>query len=272
MGIRKWQTVVRVLEVIFLIVFLPSPGPAADAGYQIGPGDVLRISVYDHPDLTTVARVDDQGRVTFPLVGQIEIGGQPAAAAAQLIATKLKGDYVVNPQVAVFIEEFRSKKVVIIGEVVRPGLYELSGPTTLLELISKAGGLTRGAGRSATVHRPQRETADQETTFTVSLAELFGSGRGAGNLALIDGDTVNVAKAGVVYVTGQVSRPAAYSLDSDMTVIKAITLAGGFTPLAAQGRIKIIRKIEGTEQVIDNVTLHDKLLPEDVMVIPESFF
>lgn len=266
----------RALATLFVLLMVPQFNAAlakeSDAGYQIGPGDVLRISVYDHPDLTLVTRVDDLGRIAFPLAGQIEIGGETVAAAAQLIAARLNGDYVVNPQVAVFVEEFRSKKVVIIGEVARPGLYELSGPTTLLELISKAGGLSRGAGRSATIHRQGKDADHPEKTFTVDIGDLFEAGRGVGDLPLVDGDTVSIAKAGVVYVTGQVSRPAAYNLEPGMTVIKAITMAGGFTQLAAQGRIKIIRKIDGSEQVFERVSLHEKLAADDVMVIPESFF
>jgi polysaccharide export outer membrane protein len=254
----------QLLVAIFLLL-MATALHAGDTGYQIGPGDVLRISVYDHPDLNTLARVDDQGSILFPLAGQVMVGGQTATDAARTIAARLNGDYVVNPQVTVFVEEFRSKKVVVLGEVVRPGVYELSGPTTLLELVSKAGGLTRGAGRSVTIHR----TSGQEHTFSVNLGETYN---GTFDLQLLDGDTVTVEKAGLVYVTGQVNRPAAYNLEPDMTVIKAVTMAGGFTALAAQGRIKIIRKIEGSERVLERVSLHDKLAPDDVMVIPESFF
>jgi len=268
----KHHKIAYTLAAFFFLVLLVSPALATDTGYQIGPGDVLKITVYDHPDLTTVARVDDLGGISFPLAGQIVIGGQTAAAAAQTITASLNGGYIVNPQVSVFIEEFRSKKVVIIGEVVRPGLYELSGPTTILELVSKAGGLTKGAGRSVTVHRSQQSANSREASFTVNLDEWLESGRGAGDLTLMDGDKVTVAKAGVVYVTGQVNRPAAYIIEPDMTVIKAVTMAGGFTPLASQGRIKIIRKIDGSEQVIEKVSLHEKVAAEDVMVIPESFF
>lgn len=182
----KHLKIAYTLAAIFFLVLLVGPVLATDTGYQIGPGDVLKISVYDHPDLTTVARVDDAGSIGFPLAGQIAIGGQTATAAAQTIAAVLNGGYIINPQVAVFIEKFRS--------------------------------------------------------------------------------------TGVVYVTGQVNRPAAYSVEPDMTVIKAVTMAGGFTPLAAQGRIKIIRKIDGSEQEIKRVSLHEKVAADDVIVIPESFF
>jgi len=258
----------RILALSALLLFVSWPVLAVDSGYQIGPGDVLRISVYDHADLTTQARVDDKGSITIPLAGQVKIDGQTASDAAQLIAARLNGDYIINPQVSVFIEEFRSKKVVVLGEVMRPGVYELNGPTTLLELVSKAGGLSKVAGQSATIHR----VAEKEHTFTVNIGELLDTKGRTSEVQLMDGDTVTIAKAGVVYITGQVNRPAAYSLEPDMTVIKAVTLAGGFTPLASEGRIKIIRKIGGSEQIFEKVSLHDKLAPDDVMVVPESFF
>ena len=157
----------------------------AESDYQIGPGDVLKITIYDHPDLTTVARVDNDGYILFPLAGRVRVGGLTTASASQTIAAKLGADYIVNPQVSIFVEEFRSR---------------------------------------------------------------------------------------VVYVTGQVNRPSAFTIEPDTTVIQAVTMAGGFTPLAAQGRIKIIRKINGVEKVFKKVPLHEKLMPGDVMVIPESFF
>lgn len=157
----------------------------AESDYQIGPGDVLKISIYDHPDLTTVARVDNDGYILFPLAGRVRVGGQSIASASQTVAAKLGADYIVNPQVSVFVTEFRSR---------------------------------------------------------------------------------------VVYVTGEVKRPSAFTVEPDTTVIQAITMAGGFTPLAAQGKIKILRKINGVEKVFKKVPFHEKLQPEDVMVVPESFF
>ena len=173
-----------ILSVLFLCLG-SAVAFGAESDYQIGPGDVLKITIYDHPDLTTVARVDNKGDILFPLAGAIRVGGLTTARASQAIATKLGAGYIVNPQASVFVEEFRSR---------------------------------------------------------------------------------------VVYVTGQVNRPSAFTVEPDTTVIQAVTMAGGFTPLAAQGKIKIIRKINGVEEVIKKVPLHEKLMPEDVMVIPESFF
>lgn len=245
---------------------------AANIDYQIGPGDVLKIDVYDHPDLSTVARVDTEGSIIFPLAGRVLVGSMTTAEAANAIANKLDGEYIINPQVSIFVEEFRSKKVVIMGEVIRPGLYELSGPTTLLELISTAGGLTRSAGQSATIRRTSTENSEKSKDVTVNVTELLNFGTESVDITLMDGDTITVDKAGVVYVTGQVSRPAAYPMEPGATVIKMVTMAGGFTPLAAQNKVKIIRKIDGKEHVLEKVSLYEVLQEDDVMVIPESFF
>ena len=178
----------RFIAIILSILFLflgAVLALGAESDYQIGPGDVLKITIYDHPDLTTVARVDNDGYILFPLAEKVRVGGLTAAGASQEIAKQLGADYIVNPQASVFVQEFRSR---------------------------------------------------------------------------------------VVYVTGQVNRPSAFTVEPDTTVIQAVTMAGGFTALAAQGKIKIIRKVKGIEQVLKNVPLHEKLMPEDVMVIPESFF
>jgi polysaccharide export outer membrane protein len=263
------RLIVIIVSLLFLTLWSAVAG-SAESDYQIGPGDVLKISIYDHPDLMTVARVDNEGFILMPLAGRVRVGGLTTSSASQTIAAELGADYIVNPQASVFVQEFRSKKVFIIGEVVRPGLYELSGPTTLLELVSKAGGLTRGAGHNATIRR-NGATGTAEKNIEVNIADLQ-SGPETVNILLMDGDSITIPKAAVIYVTGQVNRPSAFPVEPDITVIKAITMAGGFSPLAAQNKIKIIRKINGVEHVLEKVPLHEKLMPEDVMVIPESFF
>ena len=268
---NRHRFIVFIVSILFFSLWT-ALALGAESDYQIGPGDVLKITIYDHPDLMTVARVDNEGYILFPLAGRLRVGGLSTAAASRTIATKLDGEYIVNPQASVFVEEFRSKKVFIIGEVVRPGLYELSGPTTLLELVSKAGGLTRGAGRNATIRRILSSGGEGDKSIEVNIADLLQSGAESVDVPLMDGDSVTVTKAAVIYVTGQVNRPSAFTIEPDTTVIKVISMAGGFTPLAAQGKIKIIRKINGREQVLEKVPLHEKLMPEDVMVIPESFF
>ena len=121
--------------------------------YLVGPGDVLSISVYDNEDLTTKVRVSSSGTIVMPLLGQVEVQGATVNAITDKITRLLANGYLVNPQVNIFVEEYRSKKVVVLGNVRTPGLIELSGPTNFLELVSKAGGLEKDAGDTATIQR-----------------------------------------------------------------------------------------------------------------------
>ncbi len=256
-----------------MIVLAPAASFAADSEYRIGEGDVIKIEVYDHADLTSVARVSGEGVIHFPLIGQVRISGMTIPEVSQLLAEKLSDGYIVNPQISVFIEEFRSKKVTIMGQVNSPGLYELSGPTTLLELISKAEGLNREAGDYLTIRRSSPETGTGgEQMIPINLKDLLERGDTSLDIAIRDGDNVFVPKAGIIFVTGQVNRPDAYKLEKGETLIQAITMAGGFTNLASQKKVKIIRKVQGRESVLENVSMHTPILPGDVIVVPESFF
>lgn len=261
-----------ILPLLAVFLTLYTCAFAMQSEYRVGPGDILKVTVYDHPDLESTLRIDSDGRVLFPLVGQLDIGGTTTTEAADVIAKALSDDYVINPQVSVFIEDFHSKKVVIIGEVAKPGMYELSGPTTLLELISQAGGTRKDAGTAISIRRGASPGAPGGELIKVNLREILDMGQEAVDIPLIDGDTVTVPVAGMVYVTGEVKRPSAYRLEQGTTVIKAITMAGGFTELASRGKVTILRKVDGREEEYSRVPMNKALLPEDVIVVPESFF
>ncbi|PLX86057.1 MAG: periplasmic polysaccharide biosynthesis/export protein [Desulfuromonas sp.] len=264
-------------NIVFLslfLTFLLSAGSAlsAERGYRVGDGDVLKVTVYDHPDLTTTARISSSGTILFPLIGQLQVGGMTGEKVAGKISNYLEDGFIVNPQVYVFVEDFRSNKAIINGQVRKPGLYELSGPTALSELISKAGGLGAEAGDTITIKRKISSQGKEEKLLSVSLKSLMGEGNASLDIPIMDGDSVFVARAGIVYVTGQVTKPNAYTMDEKTSVIKAITMAGGFSELAAKGKVKIIRKVGGSERMLENVSMHMAVLPEDVIVVPESFF
>jgi len=261
------------LFLIFLTLLIGSqPILADEADYRVGDGDVLKVTVYGHPDLTTTVRVSGGGTITFPLVGLLEVKGLTVDQVAEKVGTSLSDGYIVNPQVSVFIEEFRSKRVTIIGQVEHPGLYELSGSTTLLELISKAGGLTKDFGNNATIHRKNGAGGEQEEIITIDLKNVLQNGAMALDVPILDGDSVVVAKAATFYVTGEVKKADAYKYEEGTTVIKAITMAGGFTNIAARGKVKVYRKINGKEHVAEKVSMDMPILPDDVIVVPESFF
>lgn len=242
--------------------------------YKIGEGDLLKISVYDHADLTTDARVSGEGKITFPLIGEVDVNGLTSNEVEKAIAKRLNPDYIIKPQVSVFIEEYKSKKVTVLGEFNKPGLVELRGNSTLLEVISGAGGITPNAGEMLYIQRKifrGGSGKNEDVTVTVELKKLLEEGNVGANVPVQDGDSIYVPRATFVYVSGEVKNPGAYKITKGLSVLKAITLAGGFTPKAWQGRTKIIRKDEKGEQTIP-ANMEDLVREDDVIVVPESFF
>ena len=260
----------RAFCLFLLCRLLLPPVPAVAEDYQIGPGDVLSITVYGYDELKTKARVSESGSIDFPLIGTVQVGGIKTSTAARKIEAMLADGYIVNPQVQIYIEEFKSKKVAALGPFNRPGLIELTGPTTLLELISKAGGLSKDAGDTITV------TSENGSIVTIDVKKLIADGdvANASNIPILGGETVAVAKGEppVCYITGQVKRPGSYPWIENITVLKVVSLASGFTGMAADSRIKINRIVDGKKTVLENVSMDTKVLQDDVIEVPESFF
>jgi polysaccharide export outer membrane protein len=240
--------------------------------YIIGEGDILRITVYGHDDLATVARVSGEGVIVFPLIGQVEVRGLTLSQISQKISALLSDGYVVSPQVSIFIQEFRSKKASIMGEVIKPGLYVLPWQTTLLSVLSEAGGLTKDAGDKAIIKRKTSSPDKNESLITVALTNLVEKGDTSMDVPIVDGDSIYIPKARVFFINGEIKKPDAYKYTEGITVIKAITMAGGLSDKASSGRVKIIRKIGGKEEVLEKVKMDQVVMPDDIIVVPESFF
>lgn len=250
-----------------LFCFVNTPAYAED--YIIGPGDVLRVTVYDNSDLETVTRVSDTGAIILPLLGSVNVNRLSISRASTKIADLYSDGYIVNPQVSIFVQEFRSKKVIVLGQVNKPGLIELSGPTTFLELLSKAGGLAPDYGKTATI---KRKTSGKEESIKINLKALTQNGDMSQNVSIREGDTIYIVKAGMCYITGEVNQPDAYRCDGDATVLKLITLAGGFSGKASRSSVRIIRILDGKKTIFKDVPMETPLQAEDVIVVPESFF
>lgn len=239
--------------------------------YIVGEEDMLRVNVYDNPDLATTVRVSGDGRIKLPLIGEVKVAGLTASEISKKIAALLADGYVVDPHVSVFIEEYKSKRTTILGQVVKPGIYSLSGNTTFLELLSKAEGMTKDAGDKAIITRRSGASGRTEI-ITIDLNRLVLEGQTSLDIPVLDGDSIYIAKAGVFYITGEVKKPDSYKCEEGQTVIKAITSAGGFTDKAAMGKIRIVRKLDGKERVIEKAGMDEPVLPDDIIVVPESFF
>lgn len=257
---------------VFVMLFIPVIVMAAE--YLVGDGDLLKITVYDNPDLTTEARVGGDGKISFPLIGEVEVSGLTTIEAQKKIALALQNGFINRPQVSVFVTEYKSKKVTVLGEFMKPGLVELRGNATLMEVISNAGGLTPNASETLILQRKVLKPGSdikEDVSMTVDLDNLLEKGNLSANVMVLDGDSIYVARASFVYVTGEVKTPGAYKITKGLTVLRSITLAGGFSSKAWKSRTKVIRKTDKGETTID-VNMEDRVMPDDVIMIPESFF
>ena len=248
----------RIAFFFFLSVTLSPPDIAQSQDYILGPRDLLKITVYDHKDLETQVRVSEDGKITFPLLGEIRSAGLTVQGLERKITKMLADGFIVNPHVSVFVEEFRVV-VYVTGEVRKPGSFPYEEGMTVIKAVSLAGGLTeKAADGKITVTR--KEQGQKETTLQIAM-----------NDRLRPDDVLLVPEKRWVYVTGEVMKPGSYLYDEQMTILKAITLAGGLTDKAAPGRTQIVRKANGKEGKL-RASMEDPILPEDVVVVPESFF
>jgi polysaccharide export outer membrane protein len=255
-----------------LLLLLP---PALHAQeYELGEGDLLKITVYDNPDLTSEVRVSGEGKITVPLIGEVQVKALTATAIGKKLADLFADGYLKNPQVSVFILEYKSKKVTALGEFTKPGLIEMRGNSTLMEMISNAGGITANAGETLYIQRKiLKGGANQkdEIKIEVDLVKLLEGGDITLNVPVIDGDSIYVPKAAFVYVTGEVRNPGAFKITKELTVLRSITLAGGFTQKASKKGTEIVRKSGKSEKTIE-VKMEDLVQPDDIIVVPERFF
>jgi polysaccharide export outer membrane protein len=212
--------------------------------YRIGPGDVLEVNVFDNEDLSRLVTVQHAGEISFPLLGDIQVAELTVREVRERLTELLAKDYLVNPQVVVKVKEYRSQWVTLVGEVARPGKYYLDGPKTLLELLTEAGGFTQKAGGEVAVTRLTGAFEDGTTLVKVRLARDMPQEeqKRALALGLSSGDLVTVAAEEFCYVTGEVKTPGSYPLTGGLTVLKAISLAGGLTKFGAKGKVEILRK------------------------------
>lgn len=248
--------------------------------YIVGPQDVLMITVFDQEDLGGKFPVDADGTFTFPLIGRVKAGGLTLRDLEAELKRLLKDGFFKDPQLSVAVEQYRSQKIHMVGEVRTPGTYQLTGDMSLIEALARAGSALPTASGEILVVRaksgspssgptlPQGEDTD---VTTIDLKELQSGQALSKNVALKDGDTIFVPRAESVYVFGQVKNPGAYPIQRTTTVLQALSLAGGITERGATGRIKIVRMVNG-KKVELKAQLDDLVRPFDTIMVPERFF
>jgi len=238
--------------------------------YRLGGGDTVTISVYEQPDLSTVTRISqDDGTITYPLLGEVTIVGLTAEEAGQKIAKLLKsGGFLKFPEVNLTVNEYVSQKIPIMGQVNKPGEYAIKGQSRILDLIAQAGGVKTDAADVIVVVKNQE---GKSVRHQIDLLAFY-DGDMSQNIEVAEGDLILVPKMDTFYIHGEVNRPGSYRLDREMTVMQALSLAGGISTRGSLRRIKVTRRTaNGNTEKID-MELTDQLKPNDVLHVKERLF
>ena len=266
----------------------PEANNASAREYTVGRYDVLDVTVYEEQDLSRQGiRVSADGFISFPLINRVEVGGLTTAQIESRIANRLaEGQFLLDAHVSVVVSDYGSKQFMALGPVKMPGTYPLKANERVLDAVSRAGGIISDlAGSELMIIRTENPDTDQESKLVihVNLQALFNQGDQMSNLLIEDRDLIYVSRAEHFYIIGQVKQPGSFLyLEKDITLVEAISMAGGFTNIAARNKTRIVRVEDDMEKIIevkvDAITKSGKkgqdvrILPGDVIIVPESFF
>jgi polysaccharide export outer membrane protein len=262
--------------------------------YVIGPEDVLDIDVFNVPELTKTVRVANDGTISLALLGHVQAAGCTTEQLRKELERRWGQSYLENPQVTVFVREFHAQPVSVIGAVERPGIYELKGPRTLIEILSMAGGLAKlGTAPGRTIVVTRRGGFGEELQLVegmnlagadkveINLQRLLYSREAGLNIDIKPFDTVGVSRADIVYVVGDVKRPGGFVLADreNLTVLQALALAEGLNGTASKRQARIIRRnADGSRteipvdltRVLNGKSQDLELAANDVLFVPVS--
>jgi len=243
-------------------------------------GDMIDITVFDSPDLSTSVRVNQKGDVVLPLGGAVQVNGLTAAEAGAAIASRLKqAQIMLDPHVSVMITEYQSQGVTVTGEVRAPGVYPILANRTVMDMIALAGGLNENAGKVASVFHRGDPANVRQVRLDVSVQTPESAAEGS--LELEPGDTISISRSGVIYVIGDVGHPGGFLVEHNdrLSVLQALSLAAGANQTASLGKTELIRKVD-SERLIYQLDLKkvlqggssDPLLADgDILYVPVSY-
>lgn len=243
------------------------PGWANDI--LIGPGDTLKISVYNNPDLALETRVSQSGNITFPLIGEVKVAGMPVQTAEKKIGALLEsGGFLVSANVNIIVSEFQNQ-VSILGQVNKPGRYPLDGQRSVIDMLALAGGLAPDAGDTVNLIRKANGKSTREI---IDIINMMHSGDLSKNYMLTNDDVLFVERAPHFFIYGELEHPGMYKLERDMAVIQALSVGGGLTSRGTDRGIRIKRRGPDGKMVMIDVKHDDPVLADDVIYIQESLF
>ena len=243
----------------------------AQRDYVLGAGDVIRVSVYQNADLTLETRLAESGTISFPLLGQVKLGGLSVPRAEKLIADGLRnGNFVRQPQVSILVTQVRGNQASVLGMVNRPGRYPIEQTgMRLSELLATAGGISQGGSDLVTLSGMRDNRAFR---VVIDLPNLFAASTKSNDPVIINGDTVYVDRMPMVYIYGEVQRPGAMRLERDMTVIQALATGGGLTQRGTEKGLRVHRRNADGKVEILQPGMNDAMKDGDVIYVRESLF
>lgn len=263
----------RLLNLLLLLATFGALNAVAQdkLDYPLGAGDAIRVQVFQNPDLTIETRVSENGSITYPLIGSVELGGLSIAAAEKKIASALKeGGFVQQPQVNIVLMQVRGNQVGVLGQVNRPGRFPLETfNTRVSDMLAAAGGATAGGDDIAIVTGLRNGKAFRKE---IDIPALYLGDKNEADIILSGGDTIYIHRAPVFYIYGEAQRPGAYRIERGMTIMQALAQGGGPTVRGSEWRLRLHRKnaAGAIEQVSPEMT--DTVLPNDVIYVRESIF
>jgi polysaccharide export outer membrane protein len=265
------RTFLRLFAASALLAAVGAANAQGATDYVLGPGDVIRVTVFQSPELTLETRVAETGVVNYPLLGAVNLGGLSVRQAEKRIADGLlQGKFIKQPQVSILVLQMRGSQATVLGQVVRQGRYPLElSNTKLSDLIALAGGVTPDGNDIVTVTGTRDGKAFRQQ---VDLRSLLRGGAPGDDIVLMHNDVVYVDRMPQIYVYGEVQKPGALRLERGMTVLQALAAAGGLTLRGTQRGIRVHRR--GTDGVVQELTpgMQESLQQDDVVFVRESLF
>jgi polysaccharide biosynthesis/export protein len=259
-----------VLVLLLLLVTCPKPAHALEE-YLLNPGDIIRITVFKNPDLSTEVRVSETGAIGFPLIGTVPVSGLTLAGTERKIAQMLKdGGFVLNPQVNVLLTLSVGNQVAVLGEVNKPGRYPIEGAGGHVSgMLASAGGIS-STGADIVVLTGTR--GGKPFRREIDVVKMSQSANSADDPELSGGDTLFVNRAPQFYIYGQVQRPGGYRIEKGMTVMQALAIGGGVTGKGSSRGIVLHRRDAGGKVKETKVGLDNDIQDQDVLFVKESLF
>jgi polysaccharide biosynthesis/export protein len=265
------------LKTLLLFVFFTTTAFAQPAQqtkkpeHLLGPGDTIRVTVYQNPDLSLETRLSENGQITFPLVGAINLDGLSTTAAEARIGKALRdGNFVLKPQVGVMLLQVRSSQISILGQVGKPGRYPIETVNSKVsEMIAAAGGVQQGASDIVTLVGMRN---GRQVKLDIDLPAILQSGKNELDVVVANGDILYVDRAPMLYIYGEVQRPGVARLERGMTVLQALAQAGGVTQRGTERGLRIHRRDSSGQTRVIQPNMNDAVERDDVIYVRESLF